>query len=212
MLKTFITITLLISFNVKASLLLLIDLSVENQITFNATSGNSLVSISGSDNVGVYLDRIFFEDPGSVRESYISGTIDTNFQSGISQPDIFNSGGTDDDRGLNLYDFVQGNTITFSAGTRAFFGSATWGLESDDYQNALLGPSSGSIYAIADRITDLDLNSAVVIGTWFKGIEAPVEASEPSLMGLITALIFALLANSQYQSRKRVSLLNSKVY
>jgi hypothetical protein len=58
-----------------SAVVLLVDLTVENQITVNATSGASLATVSGSDTTGFSLANFFDPSRGQVTNTLQSGNI-----------------------------------------------------------------------------------------------------------------------------------------
>lgn len=143
--------------------LLIVDLTVTNQVTITATAGLSAVSASGSDGVGVYFENFYGVAGGALNEVLVSGDL-TNAEnpSGLS-PNLFRGGGGADP-GLNFFNWSSDSTVTFTAGALAFVGTATWTLEPDDYTDMLAGSASGNLYFPADDLNDLP--QARVIGTY----------------------------------------------
>jgi hypothetical protein len=164
--------------NAQLEKLLIVDLSVENEITITATAGLAGGSVSGSDGTGVLLADFFDGLGPAIFDSAGVGDL-TSANEGVSDgsPALFNSSAS---AGLNVWSYV-GGTTSFSAGSQAFQGSATWSLDPDEYVAALAGNSSGTIYAIAD--TDDDIAGATAIGTW-NVIPAPASAALLGLGGL----------------------------
>jgi hypothetical protein len=143
--------------------LLLVDLTVVNQITITATTGLSAVTVSGSDGTGVYLEN-FYSGPrlSGVTDTLVFGDLTNvgNPSSGV--PNLFTSGLTDP--GLNIFAWSSDASVTFTAGTQAFQGSATWTLAADDYAEMLAGNTSGNLYFPADNLPDLP--GAQILGTY----------------------------------------------
>lgn len=54
--------------------------------------------------------------------------------------------------------------MTFTAGSLAFVGSATWSLDANEYADMLAGSMSGNIYFPADTVDDIA--GASVLGTY----------------------------------------------
>ncbi len=162
-----------------ADKLLIIDLTVENQVTITATDGLSSSTVSGPDLTGVYLEDFFAADGvSSLNASLVSGDL-TNFENpSDGTPSIFRDGTTD--RGLNIFSFSSDFTVTFTADSQAFTGSAVFTLEADDFADMFAGGErSGNIFFPADSVDDLD--SAEFLGTYHVIVPAP--AALP-LMGL----------------------------
>ncbi len=143
--------------------LLIIDLTVANQVTISATQGLSAITASGPDTIGVYFDQFYNGAGSSLTATLVSGNI-TNFQNPSDfTPSLFR-GGAGADTGLNLWSFSSAATVTFTAGQQAFTGSGTWNLSAAMYNDMLNGNQSGDLYFPAD--TADDISSAVLLGTW----------------------------------------------
>ena len=165
-----------ISSGAQADDLLLVDLSVTDQITVTATAGLSDATISGPNFTGFLLDGMLgAAAPGFIAETLVSGDLTTfnNPSNGI--PNLFTSIG---DFGLNIWNFSSDSTVSFTAGQQAFTGSGTWDIPADYYASMLAGASSGNIYFPADG--DEDIPTATAIGT-YRVIPAP---GAMSLLGL----------------------------
>lgn len=170
-----------------ASLLLDVDLSIENTISISATSGSSLINASGSDIIGVYLDGFFGSNTiDTIFTSAISGDLTSANETSDLSPSLFHRAG---DPGLNIFSFSNASVVSFTQGALAFVGSATWSLSESAYKHALNSAKSGNIFFPADTIDDL--NNAFVIGSWaVKGIDAQIP--EPTtiaifMLGLVSA-------------------------
>ncbi|MEL7484061.1 MAG: PEP-CTERM sorting domain-containing protein [Planctomycetota bacterium] len=165
--------------------LLIVDLSVANEVTITATSGASAETISGSDSTGVLLAD-FFNTAGPGIFSTGTGDLTSALNTSDGTPGLFNSSftpsATSGSFGLNFWTYTDDATSDFVAGSQAFSGSATWTIDADDYAAALAGNASGDIIAFAD--TDDDVG--VVIGTW-NLIPAPSSAALLGLGGLAAA-------------------------
>jgi hypothetical protein len=163
--------------------LLIIDLSVPNQITITATAGLSAVDASGSDTTGVYMENFYSAAGGALSTSSTGAGDLTNAQNpSDGSPALFRAGsGTD--TGLNVWSFSSDSTVTFTAGSLAFVGSGTWALDAPEYADMLAGNTSGNLYFPAD--SNDDLPGAVLLGTW-RVIPAPGAATLFGL-GLIGA-------------------------
>lgn len=165
--------------------LLIVDLSVENEITITATAGLSGATVSGSDTTG-FLLADFFNTAGPGIFAAGTGDLTSAANPSDSGPDLFNSSATPagGSFGLNVFSYTADATSDFVAGSQAFSGSATFSLAADDYAAALAGNSSGTIYAFAD--TDDDIAAATALGTW-NLIPAPSTAAMLGLGGLVAA-------------------------
>ncbi len=162
--------------------LLIVDLTVVNEITITATNGLSGGTVSGSDGIGFLLADFFVGSGPSIFNS--AGVGDLNSAQNGSpdgSPALFNSSTS---VGLNVWSYTNDPTTDFVAGTQAFSGAATWTLTAGQYAAALAGNSSGTIYAIAD--TDDDIPGATALGTW-NLIPAPSTAALLGLGGLAAA-------------------------
>ena len=145
-----------------ADVLLLVDLSVANQLTVSATSAAASASSTGSDFTGVLLANFYGAVDNSQSTAAGTGDLSSFLNATDSTPQLFRAGGTDD--GLNIWDFISTGTIEFAAGTQAFSGSATWNLSAAEYAAMLAGNSSGDIYHPADDSGDIA--NATLIGQW----------------------------------------------
>lgn len=161
--------------------LLLIDLSVANQITISATSGLSSADVSGADVTGVYMDNFYGMAGDSLSASYLSGDLSTVGDASDGSPSLFR-GGAGSDSGLNFWSWATASTVSFTAGSQAFSGSATWALDANEYANMLAGNLSGDLYFPAD--TADDIAGATAIGTW-RVIPAPTGLAVLGLGGLV---------------------------
>jgi hypothetical protein len=160
--------------------LLLVDLTVVNQITITATAGLSAVTVTGSDGIGVYLEN-FYSGP---RATGVTDTLVFADLTNVGAPsngaaNLFTSGLTDP--GLNIFSWTADATVTFTAGTQAFQGSATWNLAADDYAEMLAGNTSGNLYFPADGLSDLP--NAQILGT-YRVIPTPGAAALLGLGGI----------------------------
>ncbi len=151
-----------------ADVLLSIDLSVTNEITVSATDGLASASSSASNFTG-FMMAGFFNTPGSnVGIADGVGNLSTANNASDLGPSIFNGAGS---VGLNIWNFSTDSTVSVTAGTQAFSGSATWTVDGAAYAAALAGNLSGDIYFGAD--TDDDIPFSTNIGTWEVKIPAP---------------------------------------
>ena len=159
--------------------LLNIDLTVANQITITAKNGVSLNTVSGSDGIGVLMAGFYNSDPGGIFETLVGGDLVSAGTSSDGTPNLFSSSGS---FGLNFWSWTNDSPSTFTAGSVAFTGSATWTLTAADYALLLAGNTSGIIYAFAD--THDDIAGAERIGTW-KVVPAPGSLALLGLGGLV---------------------------
>ena len=154
--------------------LLIIDLSVPNQITITATAGLSAVDASGSDTTGIYMENFYSAAGGALTTSSTGAGDLTNAENpSDGSPALFRAGGGTD-TGLNVWSFSSDTTVTFTAGSLAFVGSGTWALDAPEYADMLAGNMTGNLYFPAD--SNDDLPSAVLLGTW-RVIPAPGAAT-----------------------------------
>lgn len=161
--------------------LLLVDLTVPNQITISATAGLSSADASFSSFTGVYLDGAFGAD-GFFSAVLDSGDLTTFNDPSDNSPSLFR-GGSGTDPGLNIWSFSSNTNVSMTAGVQGFAGSATWTLDPEEYNALLAGAGSGNIYAGADTFDDL--STATLVGTWTTvGIPAPGAAGLLGLAGL----------------------------
>ena len=162
--------TALFTAGAQADVLLTVDLSVVNQVTISATSGLSANSASGSDTTGVYLDNFYNGAGSSLNETLISGDLTSAENTSDMSPNLFR-GGSGSDTGLNIWSFTDDFNATFTAGSLAFTGSATWDLDAAAYADMLAGNSSGDIYFPADTFDDVA--GATFLGTYNVVVPAP---------------------------------------
>ncbi len=167
-----------------------VDLSVANQITITADSGLAAATISGSDTTGIYLENYF----GAVGAGNALGDTLVStapfFTSAenvadVDGPDIFRDGNTDP--GLNVWSWTPDGAATFTAGSLAFTGSATWTVDPDAYADMVAGGNpSGNVYFPADDASDIA--GATLLGTY------NVVVPEPGAFSLIGLGLVGLLA------------------
>ncbi|MEM1422802.1 MAG: hypothetical protein AAGH64_02250 [Planctomycetota bacterium] len=165
------------------SVLLEIDLSVENQVTFTATDGVSAETITGSSGTGFYLDNSLLGSGSGAFPGSQVGTADLTSAADASDgtPRLFvATNGVD--TGLNIWNYSDTGDSSFTAGETALSGSATFSLDAVDYDNFVAEGSSGLIYFPADDIGDL--NDAVVIGRWVI-VPAPGAGALLAMGGLV---------------------------
>lgn len=156
--------------------LLIIDLTVPNQVTITATAGLSAITASGSDSTGVYLENFYGGAGSSLSAALVSGNLTNAENATDNSPALFRAGSSDP--GLNIYSWSSASTVTFTAGSLAFTGSGTWLLDAPEYADMLAGSTSGNIYFPADDVGDLP--SAGILGT-YRVIPTPAAAT---LLGL----------------------------
>lgn len=163
-----------------AALLLEVDLSVENTVTISSTDGKSLISASGADFIGVYLDGFFGTNSNAgIDDQLVSGNLVSANQTSDLTPILFRGGS--EDPGLNIFGMTQSPNLSFTAGALAFVGEATWTIGEEAYKLAMNGAKSGNLFFPADTIDDLD--NAFILGSWaVKTVNAQV--SEPSALAL----------------------------
>ncbi len=162
--------TALFTAGAQAQVLLTVDLSVVNQVTISATSGLAANSASGDDFFGVYLDNFYGGAGSSLNETLVSGDLTNAENPSDMSPNLFR-GGSGSDPGLNIFSFSSDSTVTFTAGSLAFVGSATWDLDAAAYADMLAGNSSGDIYFPADTFDDVP--GAIFLGTYNVVVPAP---------------------------------------
>lgn len=156
---------------------LLIDLSVANEITISATSAASDVSATFSNFTGFYLENFYGAAGNSLTATLVSGDLSTAANASDGSASLFR-GGAGSNVGLNVWSFSTDTNVSVTAGSQAFSGSATWSVDAAMYADMLAGMASGDVYAGAD--TDDDLPAGGVIGQ-YRVIPAP---GALSLMGL----------------------------
>ncbi len=167
-------------FQAHAALLLEVDLSVENTISISASDGESLISASGSDFTGIYLDNFFgVNSLGLLNDSLISGNLTSANESSNLTPDLFHFS---NDPGLNIFEVSSAANLSFTEGVTAFVGSATWSIGSSFYQHFLANASSGNIFFPADSADDR--NNAFILGSWAVLRPEGVDVPEPSVFAL----------------------------
>ncbi len=164
-----------------ADVLILVDLSVTDQVTFTATDGLSAITTSGSSGTGIYLEDFYNNDLNSVvSDTLITGDLTNAENPSDGSPAIWTSG-TLTDRGLNMFSWSTDGTVSFTAGSLAFTGSATWTVDSADYADMLAGNTFGDLWFPADTVDDL--TGAGILGQW-QVVSVPEPASALALLGL----------------------------
>ncbi len=159
----------------RADVLLIVDLTVANEVTIRATDGLSANTVTGSNQVGTYLDNFYnFPGDGELNAILVSGDLTSAENVSDNSPNLYRGGEGADagmDSGLNIWDWTDDFPASFTADSLAFVGSATWTLAPDDYADMLAGNSSGNIYFPAD--TADDVVSASFLGTYLVVVPAP---------------------------------------
>lgn len=145
-----------------AEVLLTVDLTVTDQITINATSGNSSATVSGTDGIGFLLADFFPVDAGGLGAILVSGDLTAGGNVTDGTPGLFNFGGS---QGLNFWSWTNDASTDLTAGSGVFTGSATWDVSATAYANALAGPGSGTLYFPADDDGDIG-TTGVAVGEW----------------------------------------------
>lgn len=148
---------------VSAQELLLVDLSVPNQVTITATDGASAATVTGSDSTGVYFDNFYGVSGDSLSATLVSGDITNAANPSDGSPSLFR-GGAGSDTGLNLWSWSDDTDVDFTAGSTAFVGSGTWDLDPNEYANMVAGNTTGALYFPAD--TADDVANATFLGTY----------------------------------------------
>lgn len=154
----------------QTDVLLVVDLSVENQITITATDGLSAATAVGSDSIGVYFDNFYGVSGSSLSATLLFGDLTSVGSPTDGSPSLFR-GGIGSDTGLNMYSWSDDLEVTFTAGERAFIGSATWALDANEYLEMLAASLGGNLYFPAD--TADDVSGATLLGRYTVIIPAP---------------------------------------
>ena len=171
---------------VQSATILWVDLTTTNQITITATAGASSATVNGSDFTGFYLDQIF-GGSGNLSSALVSGDLTSANNTADNTPLLWRSGSFDP--GLNVYSFANGPNASFTSGSQAFTGSATWNLSPGSYADLLAGNTTGSIYFAADDSGDL--GGATIVGEWALG-PPPEPVSLPSSAILLGTSILGI--------------------
>lgn len=157
-----------------AAIVLNVDLNTLNQVTISATPGLSSATLSGDDDIGVYLHNFYPVAGSFLIATLVSGNL-TNFENpSDGTPSLFR-GGAGSDTGLNVFSWSSDAAVSFTTGSLAFVGSATWTLSNAMYTDMLAGPTGGDLYFPADEIAVL--GGATVIGQWSKSASVIPEPS-----------------------------------
>jgi hypothetical protein len=143
--------------------LLIIDLSVENQVTVTATDGLSAVDVTGSDSTGAYFENFYGVAGSSLSATLVSGDFSNTGHVPDNSPALYRSG-SGSDPGLNIYSWTDDSDVTFTTGTVAFTGAGTWDLDANEYAEMLAGATRGNIYFPADDAGDIP--NAQLLGTY----------------------------------------------
>lgn len=160
--------------------LLEIDLTVVDQITITATNGLAANSASGSDLTGFLMADFYGAAGGAgLLNTLVAGDLTQANNDSDGSPSLFRGAV---DSGLNIWSMSNDDPITFTAGSLAFTGSATWDLDPAAYADMIAGNLSGDIYAGSD--TDDDIPGATFVGTW-NVIPAPSSLALLGLGGII---------------------------
>lgn len=159
--------------------LLLVDLSVPNQITITATAGLAAATVSDTDNIGVYFREFFGANTlaGSA-DTLVSGDLVSFGNTSDGTPDLFHF---TNDPGLNFWSWTNDAASGFTMGSQAFSGSATWSITPASFSaytaNNPVG-RTGDLFFPADSFDDIAGQGP--IGTW-RIVPTPGAAS---LMGI----------------------------
>lgn len=163
--------------------LLIVDLSVANQITISATANAASASATFSNFNGVYLDGFYGPSTGPLLvTTLISGNLTTFNNPSDNSPSLFRQA---NDPGLNIWSFSTASTVSVTAGQQAFTGAGTWSMASDFYNAMLAGASSGTLYANVDTVDDIP-TVGVAIGQW-RVVPTPAALSLLGVGGLLGA-------------------------
>lgn len=166
-LASFATITVaLFAAGAQSAELLLLDLSVTNQLTISSTTGTSAANASGSSFTGVLLAGFFNNTATTLPITGGTGNLTAAGTVSDNSPSLFHGANS---AGLNIWSFTN-NSFSFTAGQTAFTGAATWNLTAAVYADMVGGNLSGNIYSPAD--TDDDIAGATLIGT-YRVVPAP---------------------------------------
>lgn len=180
-----------------SAVVLLVDLTVENQITVNATAASSLATVSGSDTTGFSLTNFFDPSRGQVTNTLQSGNITSANNISDGSPILFGSSGGSEF--FNVFGFTNDPFMTFTAGLLAFTGQATWTVDTASYLSALNGGLSGDVVAPFDNFLVADLASASVIGTW--EVIGANEVSAPSIIAFFALGLLGLAVRRVKQQK-----------
>ncbi len=147
--------------------LLVVDLSVQDRVTFTATTGLSSGTVSGGTFDGFYLKDLLLNagtvgvpvNPGySGTPTFTAASVPTN-----NIPKMYRNAGNDP--GLNIYGYSATASTTFTTGQQAFTGTVTWTVSTAVYDAMLTAPAAGGeVYFVADSVGML--GSATLIGKY----------------------------------------------
>ena len=161
--------------------LILVDLSVANQVTVSATSGLASADSSASNFTGFLLEG-FYGSPVAVGAGTVAGSGDLVTFNETSDGSPLSFSGTGN-AGLNFWSIATTGLST-TAGVQAFSGSATFALDAANYAAMLAGNASGDIYMGADTDDDIGGFGVVNIGTWSL-VPAPSAMAMLGLGGIV---------------------------
>ncbi|QEG21562.1 PEP-CTERM sorting domain-containing protein [Mariniblastus fucicola] len=164
-----------------ADTLLIVDLTVDNEVTVTATAGLSDIDASDTDVTGIYFDNFYGVAGDALTATLVSGDLVSAGTTSDGSPELFRGGGGTD-TGLNFWSWTNDATSTFTTGSVAFTGTATWTLDSVDYDDMVNGSSSGDLYYPAD--TSDDIAGLTPLGT-YTVITAVPEPGALSVLGLV---------------------------
>ena len=171
----------------QADVVLQVDLSVPNQITISATPGLSAITASGGNTTGFYFAGILGGAGGpsgtAIGTLVGPGTLTTFNNPSDGSPALYRGSATD--TGLNIWSFSTQSTVSFTAGTQAFAGSATYSIDPSLFAMFAGGATSGNVYFPADDAADLP--TAQVIGQYTTVVPAPGALALLGLGGLAAA-------------------------
>ena len=160
-----------------SALVLLVDLTVANQITISATAGTSFATVNGSDTVGFYLTDFFDSTDVYLSDTLVTGNLTSANETSDNSPLLYS-----EDIGLNIWSFTNDPQMTFTAGSVAFIGQATWNIDASSYASALAGALAGNVFAPADELSALQ-NAAALIGTW--EVTTAEKVSAPATLAIL---------------------------
>lgn len=155
----------LVAGSATAEVLLVVDLSVTDEVTVTATSGLASASATGSPGIGIYMEGLVSGGAASSGVVLSSGDFTTAANATDNSPSLFSFSA---DTGLNIWSYTADATTDVTSGATAFSGSATWAVSNAFYLELLAGPTSGTVYLPADSDDDLPSGggSAVAIGEY----------------------------------------------
>ena len=141
-----------------------VDLSETDVVTIRAGSANYANSRTGSDFTGIFLaswvsEPVDFDGLHNPNEG-------NEFVPVLNSPDNNGPVLQAEDQGLNLYSMAFGDNLEFTAGTPAFTGTSSYGVNPSVVSILQGGASTGNVYFPADN--NGDFASASLIGTWCK--------------------------------------------